>query len=241
MNLNKIAAEQGNMKLQAMRAQWELKKQGKAAEVSNERQNKLKEMQEQFEKQRKDGAIALLDGKLRSGGELSRDELEFLKRENPELYEEALEIKRERQEYKKEIEACKTKKDVERRHVQNINRLIMEAKAIQKTPNLDPENKRRLLEKIEKRIAGIKNEHVKYIASEEYKRLPDDEKDHEKGIRRFKHKRPGAIIEIGHYNAQNGPYTKALAAGINTRPKAGEPRPQKSLPISAPEPLDLRI
>lgn len=49
---------------------------------------------------RKSNAIASIQTKLDSGGELTPEELEYLRINAPTLYEEAMQIKRERAQYK---------------------------------------------------------------------------------------------------------------------------------------------
>lgn len=174
MNINSIAAAQSAVKLQALRTQWELKKQGKSPVSDAVGRDSVSEMREQFEKLQKDSALALLDGKLRCGKELSKQELEFLKRERPELYEEALEIKRERRQYKKMLEARSTKRNVHNLHIHKVSMLLTEAGTI-KRASLDSGKKRELLDKISRRIAGVQDEYSKFTASAKYARLPFDE------------------------------------------------------------------
>ena len=92
MDIGFLAAAQSSVKLGALRAQWELKKQGKYPLSEEKGDNGLKEMREQLDRLQKDNALNLIEGKLRCGKELTAQELEYLKRERPELYEEALRL-----------------------------------------------------------------------------------------------------------------------------------------------------
>jgi len=234
VNINSIAAAQSAVKLQALRTQLELKKQGKSQVPDNERPDSVSEMQEQFEKLQKDNALALLDGKLRAGKELSRQELEFLKREKPELYEEALEIGRERRQYKKMLETRRTKKDVRNLHLQNMNRLLTEAEAVKKTPGLDAEKKKGLLDKIVKRMAGLQDEYAKFTASDKYAQLPRDE-NHKKGV-------PGRKVKSDtiYIFTQNGQSACALPAVKKARIQLSGPL-RKERPSVPQRTLDLKV
>ncbi len=114
---------------------------------------------------REGNVISALDTKLRAGGELSDKELEYLKEKNPELYQKAMEIKREREAYKKELERCKTKEDVEELYARKMQSFTFEVKAIRNNPNITDSKKRELMEQMIRRVAGIMNEHVKFITS----------------------------------------------------------------------------
>lgn len=176
MDIGFLAAAQSSVKLGALRAQWELKKQGKYPFSEEKGDNGLKEMREQLDRLQKDNALNLIEGKLRCGKELTAQELEYLKRERPELYEEALEIKLERRLYRKMLETSRTKKDVQNLHLHKVGMLLSEAEAIKRS-GLDGEKKREILDKISKRIAGVQQEYIKYLGSDRYARLPRDERD----------------------------------------------------------------
>jgi len=237
VNLNSIAAAQSAVKLQGMKAQWEIKKQGKSPDAANDSRSKLYEMHDQLEKLQKDNAVSLLDGKLRAGKELSRDELEFLKREKPELYEQALEIKRERQQYKKALESRKTKRDVQNLHFQNTSRLLTEARAIKKAPGIDSERKKALLDKIVKRMAGMQDEYARYTASEKYALLPYDEKA-KTGIRHTKRK--SITVNADCYITAPILSAKASETGKTARIKRVSTL-RKDRPSGLRKALDLRV
>lgn len=58
--------------------------------------------------------ILKITDKIHSGFELTATELEFLREESPGAYEVALEVKREREQYAKELENCKSKEEVKK-------------------------------------------------------------------------------------------------------------------------------
>lgn len=177
VNINSIVAAQSSVKLQALRIQSEHKKQEKSQARDSERRDSISEMREQLAKLRSDSKLSLLDGKLRAGKELTAQELEFLKRERPELYEEALEIKRERRLYKKTLESKRTRSDVRNAHLHKVSMLLSEAGTVKKTAGLDAEKKRELLDKIARRVAGVQDEYAKFLASDKYASLPEDKKN----------------------------------------------------------------
>lgn len=215
VNINSIAAAQSSVKLQALRAQWELKKQEKPQAPDKERRDSVSEMREQLAKLRSDSALTLLDGKLRCGKELTRQELELLKREEPELYEEALEIKMERRLYKKTLETNRIKRDVRNIHLHKVSMLLSEAGTIKKAVGLGADKKRELLDKITKRVAGVQDEYAKYLASDKYARLPKDKKDRKGASRQaYPFYYDDIIIDLLVNSGQSAAALSAIKNGI---------------------------
>lgn len=144
-------------------------------EVRMEHQRQIDQISEDLKAFQEDNKLSAIDAKLRAGDELTDDELEYLKQKNPDLYQKAIEIKQERKEYKKELEQCKTKDEVEELQSRKMQQFMVEIKAIKKTPNISEEKKKELLEQISRRIMGIYKEYTKFVNSDEYKKLPKEE------------------------------------------------------------------
>ena len=141
----------------------------------------IAELRKRAEENRRSSYISSLDSKLKSGKTLTSEELNWLKENQPELYQEAVKIQREREAYKKKLEKCRTKEDVERLHKEQLQGFFSEAQAIMRT-NLPKLKKAIEVEKILKRMSAVLDEHSKFISSDRYNRLPeeDEEKENEK-------------------------------------------------------------
>ena len=168
-----------SLKLMKLGIKWQQRKadptKPKEDEEDPQRAQLEKHLQDQLESTNKSNILAAIDGKLKAGGELTKEELEYLKVHNPKLYEEAMEIKREREAYKHALKNCKTKDEVERLNTNKLNQFLGEAKAIRNNPNLPKGVKVAQLEKILRRVMGIQTEHNRFIQSKAYQDLPREE------------------------------------------------------------------
>jgi len=61
--------------------------------------------------------LECITNKMKFGKRLTRDEMEFLKIHNPELYSKAVKIEMEREEYRRALRNCKTKEEARNLHV----------------------------------------------------------------------------------------------------------------------------
>lgn len=172
MDIASLSSAQNSVKLWALQAKLELKKQG-GVPVSDKESGELSRMNEQLERLRKDNALSQIESRLRCGEELTEQELEYLKREKPELFEEALEIRLERRLHRRMLENGGTKRDVQSCHLHKLSMLLSEAAAIRRS-GLDGEKKGEALDRIARRIAGVQQEYFKYLGSSKYARLPAD-------------------------------------------------------------------
>ncbi len=168
-----------SLKLMKLGIKWQQRKadptRPKEDEEDPQRAQLEKRLQEQLESTKKSNILAAIDGKLKAGGELTKEELEYLKAHNPKLYEEAMEIKREREAYKNALKNCKTKEEVERLNTNKMNQFLSQAKAIRNNPNLPKGEKVAQLEKILRRVMGIQTEHNRFIQTKAYQDLPREE------------------------------------------------------------------
>jgi hypothetical protein len=125
--------------------------------------------------------------KMKSGKKLTRDEMEFLKTHAPDMYIKALKIEKEREEYRKALQNCRTKEDVKRVQAVKAMQLQEEADAI---PNKNSDSGRDTLEFIAMRLAAMLDEFSDFVKSGEYDELPEksDSEDEEQIMRKPKKK-----------------------------------------------------
>lgn len=135
-----------NMK--KLNVKWQQKKDNSDFKAKTYLEKQIEEIKSQAADVRDGNQLSEIDAKLKSGAELSSSEMEYLKKESPELYQEALKIKAERAQYKRELNACQTKEDVERLNASKMQSFFSEAKAVRNNPNITKDKKLELLEKI---------------------------------------------------------------------------------------------
>ena len=137
------------------------------------------------EKQAVGTRVEMITTKMKSGIELSGDDLEFLKANAPELYEKAVQIAQERKQYEEALARCKTKDDVQRLNTQRLSAYMNEGQAIMHS-NMTRAQKMEKMEFLGMRVNAIRNEHAKFVASPEYEKLPWEHELEEDDDRRKK-------------------------------------------------------
>jgi len=165
-----------NMKLEM---KWQERKNNLFKLKKIEEDPRITQLKEQAENLRKSNLKSSIDGKLKAGLSLTTGELDYIRSNEPDLYQKALEIERERKQYRKELESCKTKEDVERLKSRKMQGFITEANSIKSNPNIPIEKKIERLEQISRRMMAINNEHGSFIKTTKYAKLPT-EKDKQK-------------------------------------------------------------
>lgn len=134
--------------------------------------DKLEMFKEQMEQEKKKMKLSYIDNKLKAGAKLTAKELQYLKKHNPDLYREAIKIKRERELYKKQLAQCKTKKDVEKLQQIKTNMFMGKIKAI-KSSNMPTAKKTEEIQKVIREKAGCDTEYKHFKQSEKFKSLPE--------------------------------------------------------------------
>lgn len=149
---------------------------GKALKKEMSPQEKqIQRYKEDLERMREGRQMSDIDAKLKSGGTLTPEEITYLQRNCPEKYKEYVEIKNEREAYKRQMESCETKEDVEKLKMNKMNSFLAEAKSVMNNPNIPKGKKLGLMEKILRRVMGIEKEYVKFVNSGRYGNLPTEE------------------------------------------------------------------
>ncbi|MCL2283247.1 MAG: hypothetical protein FWC26_08015 [Fibromonadales bacterium] len=98
-----------------------------------------------------------ITNKMKFGKRLTKDEMEFLKIHNPEMYAKALKIEKEREEHRRDLRRCKTKEEAMNLHV---------SKAFQ--PKMDSDLKMALFD-----------EFTEFVKSKEFDKLPSEHEKNE--------------------------------------------------------------
>lgn len=104
---------QSMVALSAMQNQWQKKKNdinaGKTSELTSE-QRELQMYQSQADDIREGQKPAAIDIKLASGSRLNAEEIEYLKKHNPQALKDYEEEQRERENYKRQLRNCRSRK-----------------------------------------------------------------------------------------------------------------------------------
>jgi len=110
-----------------------------------------------------------IKNKMKSGRRLSHDEKEFLRINAPDLYEKAMKIEKERDEFRRALEKCKTKEEASRLQAQKAMELQTEAQAT--SVKFKDGKERDEAEFIAMRMMAIFDEFADFTKSKEYAEL----------------------------------------------------------------------
>ncbi len=169
-----------SVRLAALDSQWQQKKQSagkkELAELTAEERSLL-HFQEQADSIREARKPAEIDAKLQSGARLTPEEIEYLRRTNPQALKEYEEIRRERESYRRQLRGCRSKEEVEKLKLTKTGQYLAAAKKIANDPYIPKSQKCGLMKKLLKELSAVEAEHEKFLLSLKYARLPQEEKE----------------------------------------------------------------
>ena len=84
-------------------------------------------------------------------------------------------LKEEVAAYRKQLQNCRTKKDVEKLKLYKMGQFMSEVKTVSNDPHIPKAKKKAMLEQILKRTYAIEKEHNDYTKTPEYQTKPDKE------------------------------------------------------------------
>jgi len=113
-----------------------------------------------------------IKNKMKSGRRLSYDEKEFLRIHAPDLYEKAVKIEKERDEFRRALSNCKTKEEAMRLKALKCMELKTELEAM--SCKLKGGEKQGDEEFIIMRMMAVFDEFADFIKSEEYEEIPNE-------------------------------------------------------------------
>lgn len=153
----------GTLKLQQ---KWKMKQQGLEMPTNGGAMAAIQQMQ----KEQKSATLSTITSKLKSGKKLSAGEMEFLRTNDHALYEKAVKIAKEREEYRDELRKCKTKDDVDRVHTLKMSQFASEIKSVGSS-GMSSGEKAAAYEDISMRQMGVEDEHNIFVRSTSYSKL----------------------------------------------------------------------
>ena len=135
----------------------------------------LQHYQEQISQMHESNFQQELRAKLDSGQELTPEEEQYLEKVNPDALKEHEKLKEEVAAYRKQLQNCRTKKDVEKLKLYKMGQFMSEVKTVSNDPHIPKAKKKAMLEQILKRTYAIEKEHNDYTKTPEYQTKPDKE------------------------------------------------------------------
>jgi hypothetical protein len=179
MNIFSIGTAATYTKTMELGIKWQKRKENPLLAKGREKEEdpQIAAFKQQLKEHKQAQTMSGIQGKMKAGLRLSANEMEYLRANAPLEYEKAKQIEREREEYKRELERCRTKEDVDKLNQRKMQQFVTEARAVSHNPNIPHEKKQELLEFIGMRMMATMNEHYRFIKTPEYKELPDRQED----------------------------------------------------------------
>lgn len=217
------------MKTMQLQQKWQLKKD----EIQSRNPQVSASMYNQVQQEKKRYDLQALDYKLQAGQQLSGEELDYLRQNNPEMYQKAMQAKAERAAYERELKNCKTQDEVRRLRMQRTGALV--------TAGREAANRNDLAacKEIDMRANGLTAEHMKFVKSADYAKLPKDWADEEKDKTRESGEEDKQVPDKTELPAE-APPEEAPGRPKDTQPaqpqQPEEPAPEADVPAEAPAP-----
>lgn len=168
----------------ALDQKWQQKKNSfgqdkkKLTEMTAE-ERQLQDFREQAEQMRKSQKHANIDAKLAAGEELTPEEIEYLRQNNPQALKDYEDTQRERENYKRALRNCRTKEEVERLKYTKMGQFMAEAKKISSNACIPKGKKVALLKRILQQATAVEDEHKEFLKTSRYASLPTEEEARE--------------------------------------------------------------
>lgn len=173
-----------SVRMAAQDQKWQQKKNSfgqdkkKLAEMTAE-ERQLQDFREQAEQMRKSQKHANIDAKLAAGEELTPEEIEYLRQNNPQALKDYEDTQRERESYKRALRNCRTKEEVERLKYTKMGQFMAEAKKISSNACIPKGKKVALLKRILQQATAVEDEHKEFLKTSRYASLPTEEEARE--------------------------------------------------------------
>lgn len=173
-----------SVRMAALDQKWQQKKNSfgqdkkKLTEMTAE-ERQLQDFREQAEQMRKSQKRANIDAKLAAGEELTPEEIEYLRQNNPQALKDYEDTQRERENYKRALRNCRTKEEVERLKYTKMGQFMAEAKKISSNACIPKGKKVALLKRILQQATAVEDEHKEFLKTSRYASLPTEEEARE--------------------------------------------------------------
>lgn len=180
---------------------------------------------EQIRQSRADGSDSLakqIDLKLNSGQKLTAEEMEYLRKNDPQAYQKVKSIETEQKNYEKELKKCKTKEEVERVKMAHTATSLSAVNSIMNNPVIPEEKKFELVMQEHRKNQAMQTTTQEFVESGQYAKLPTEAERQkaEKDLKEAKEKELG--IENPAEKTQEKDQKEDPAAEENVKDEAAE-------------------
>lgn len=175
--LYKTGSVLNSIKVAKLQAEWEAKSNKfmkQQNEILTPEERMIRQYEEDFRKMKERARINEIYSKLASGASLSAEELEYLRKNDPDTAAEYERSKNEQEAYKRELRNCKTKEEAERLKQNKMGCYVAEAKSIANNPAIPKGMKMAMMQRLLGKATGINKAHAEFTRTARYANLPTE-------------------------------------------------------------------
>lgn len=162
-----------------MQMKWQKKKESNdfTADGSTHMEPWMRQAEE-IRKSSADGSAKManqIDLKLNSGKKLTAEEMDYLKKHDPQKYQRVKQIEAEQESYEKELKRCKTKDEVQRVRMAHTASSLNAVNSIKNNPVIPEEKKLELIMQEHRKHMALEESTREFVESGKYAKLPTEE------------------------------------------------------------------
>lgn len=112
--------------------------------------------------------------KIFCGGSLTKDEKEYLRKNNPFLYQNIEAAENEEKNYENELKRCRTKEEVQRLRLAHTSASISKVNSVKNDAAIPAEKKLEIIGCEQHKMTNIQKSTNKFVSTSRYRKLPTD-------------------------------------------------------------------
>lgn len=179
MNFATVQSLNSYTKNMEMQMKWQKRKDTSdfSADGSTTIDDYVKKQAEEIRQANKDGSSKLqaqIDLKLKCGQSLTAEEMEYLRKNDPESYQHIKSMQAEQKQYEEELKRCKTKDEVERVKMLHTASSLNAVNSIMHNPAIPEEKKFELVMREHHKNAALQQSTREFVESGKYAKLPTE-------------------------------------------------------------------
>ncbi len=179
MNFSSIQSLNSYTKNMEMQMKWQKRKDTSdfSADGSTTIDDWVKNQADQIRQANKDGSSKLqaqIDLKLKCGQSLTAEEMEYLRKTDPEAYQHVKSMQAEQKQYEEELKRCKTKDEVERVKMFHTASSLNAVNNIMHNPEIPEGKKFELVMREHAKNAALQQSTKEFVESGKYAKLPTE-------------------------------------------------------------------
>jgi hypothetical protein len=168
LNVNNISRISDYVKNINLERNWLQKKKDNLFMPENgENNNSVSELTKQLNDMKKSISLSRIESQMKSGQRLSTADKKYIKEHAPDLYEKAIKIEKERDEYRRALERCKTKEEAAQLHTSRMLLFQAEIRAAKNNPYVDDKD---AIDFIGMRANSLSNEYFEFMQDKNEKK-----------------------------------------------------------------------